>query len=413
MRRSTEENHHSPAFRLKIFDYDRGSDSFCTCDVFLLKKFASEYRYDVPSRMFPASMLLSGPSNRGFHLFQGAWTDPVTGIAYHRNRWYDPRTANWLSEDPLGAVDSPNLYAFVGWGPHVGTDPLGLTTGAEVIAPGVLGLGAFCEWLLGGAAAAAPPVAVGVGVGGFGLYLETLVEDLISVNSDAYVAAERGQQAEITAQLRARQRVLAMEGHPVENEPLILVPPTVDTSPAIFVPGEVDTGPEIFVPGQVDTSPEIFVPGHVDTGPLINPIPDNPVGPNIMTQSTIGPGTWEWKGRRSTGTSLEHQSLMTGRGIRVREDGVSEIQEYVVNGIAFDDYVDGVLIDHKDKMPGFMFNEDGLLKPGIKGAQDWRSEAVRQVRAANGIPVEWVVDSSQVKGFNALIQDIPGIEVRD
>ncbi len=58
--------------------------------------------------------------------FQGAWTDPLTGIAYHRNRWYDPRTASWLSEDPSGAVDSPNLYAFVGWSPQVGTDPLGL-----------------------------------------------------------------------------------------------------------------------------------------------------------------------------------------------------------------------------------------------------------------------------------------------
>jgi RHS repeat-associated protein len=58
-------------------------------------------------------------------LFQGLWTDPVTGIAYARNRWYDARTASWLSEDPLGPVDSPNLYAFVGWGPHVGTDPMG------------------------------------------------------------------------------------------------------------------------------------------------------------------------------------------------------------------------------------------------------------------------------------------------
>ena len=58
--------------------------------------------------------------------FQGAWTDPTTGIAYHRNRWYDPRTANWLSEDPLGAVDSPNLYAFVGWGPQSYRDPMGL-----------------------------------------------------------------------------------------------------------------------------------------------------------------------------------------------------------------------------------------------------------------------------------------------
>ncbi len=59
-------------------------------------------------------------------LFQGARTDPVNGLAYHRNRWYDPRTASWLSEDPAGAVDSPNLYAFVGWGPQVGRVPLGL-----------------------------------------------------------------------------------------------------------------------------------------------------------------------------------------------------------------------------------------------------------------------------------------------
>lgn len=59
-------------------------------------------------------------------LFQGLLHDPVTGLAYARNRWYDPRNAAWLSEDPLGAVDSPNLYGFVGWQPTMGTDPLGL-----------------------------------------------------------------------------------------------------------------------------------------------------------------------------------------------------------------------------------------------------------------------------------------------
>ncbi|MCP4897533.1 MAG: RHS repeat-associated core domain-containing protein [bacterium] len=61
-------------------------------------------------------------------LFQGLWTDPVTGLSYARNRWYDARNASWLSEDPKGAVDSTNLYAFVGWGPHVGRDPMGLAT---------------------------------------------------------------------------------------------------------------------------------------------------------------------------------------------------------------------------------------------------------------------------------------------
>ncbi|HSF39574.1 MAG TPA: Ig-like domain-containing protein [Thermoanaerobaculia bacterium] len=58
-------------------------------------------------------------------LFQGLWTDPVTGVAYARARWYDARNASWLSEDPLLDIDSPNLYAFVGHQPHMGTDPFG------------------------------------------------------------------------------------------------------------------------------------------------------------------------------------------------------------------------------------------------------------------------------------------------
>ncbi|MGV8039607.1 MAG: RHS repeat-associated core domain-containing protein [Thermoanaerobaculaceae bacterium] len=58
-------------------------------------------------------------------LYQGLWTDPVTGIAYARARWYDARTASWLSEDPVGTFDSPNLYAFVAHQPHMATDPTG------------------------------------------------------------------------------------------------------------------------------------------------------------------------------------------------------------------------------------------------------------------------------------------------
>ena len=35
-------------------------------------------------------------------------------------------TVGWLSQDPMGDVDSPNLYSFVGMRPHEKTDPLGL-----------------------------------------------------------------------------------------------------------------------------------------------------------------------------------------------------------------------------------------------------------------------------------------------
>jgi hypothetical protein len=40
-------------------------------------------------------------------------------------------TVGWLSQDPLGDVDSPNLYGFVGMRPHEKTDPLGLLSAGE------------------------------------------------------------------------------------------------------------------------------------------------------------------------------------------------------------------------------------------------------------------------------------------
>jgi len=92
------------------------------------------------ARVFPlaydksASDTLAGafPGGQTFG-FQGAWTDPVTGLAYHRARWYDPRNATWLTEDPLQDLDSPNLYAFVSWQPHMYTDPMGRCLGLDPV----------------------------------------------------------------------------------------------------------------------------------------------------------------------------------------------------------------------------------------------------------------------------------------
>ena len=82
------------------------------------------------ARVFPlaydkdASDTLAGAFPGGqTSLFQGTWTDPVTGLAYHRARWYDPRNATWLSPDPLGEIDSTDLYAFAVARPTMGIDP--------------------------------------------------------------------------------------------------------------------------------------------------------------------------------------------------------------------------------------------------------------------------------------------------
>jgi RHS repeat-associated protein len=60
------------------------------------------------------------------YLFHGMYFDAVLGLALTPNRVYDPRTGHWLTIDPLDDVDSPNLYAFVGWRPHMATDASGL-----------------------------------------------------------------------------------------------------------------------------------------------------------------------------------------------------------------------------------------------------------------------------------------------
>ncbi len=51
--------------------------------------------------------------------------DPDTGLIYARNRWYDPSTGTFLTPDPLGYVDSANLYSFAGGDPVNGRDPTG------------------------------------------------------------------------------------------------------------------------------------------------------------------------------------------------------------------------------------------------------------------------------------------------
>jgi len=90
-----------------------------------------------------ASATLDGAFPGGQNLlFQGAWTDPATGLAYHRSRWYDDKTGFWLSEDPAGEIDSPNPYAYVAMAPHRYVDPDGevIAVGAAVLVGTTIGL---------------------------------------------------------------------------------------------------------------------------------------------------------------------------------------------------------------------------------------------------------------------------------
>jgi RHS repeat-associated protein len=58
-------------------------------------------------------------------LYSGQYTDAESGLQYLRARYYDPKTAQFVSVDPLNAV-TRSPYGYVGGSPLNGTDPSGL-----------------------------------------------------------------------------------------------------------------------------------------------------------------------------------------------------------------------------------------------------------------------------------------------
>jgi RHS repeat-associated protein len=59
--------------------------------------------------------------------FTGASTPNQTGgFTYLRNRWYDPQSGRFLTQDPIGLAGGVNLYAYAGNNPVSFSDPFGL-----------------------------------------------------------------------------------------------------------------------------------------------------------------------------------------------------------------------------------------------------------------------------------------------
>ncbi|WP_168196763.1 RHS repeat-associated core domain-containing protein [Brevundimonas sp. M20] len=57
--------------------------------------------------------------------YTGRQYDPETGLYYYRARYYSPYLGTFLSMDPIGTKDDPNLYIYVGLDPTNATDPTG------------------------------------------------------------------------------------------------------------------------------------------------------------------------------------------------------------------------------------------------------------------------------------------------
>jgi len=61
------------------------------------------------------------------YLFTGRRYDVEAGLYYYRARYYDYYAGRFLQPDPIGYDDGLNMYAYVGNGPLIWVDPLGLS----------------------------------------------------------------------------------------------------------------------------------------------------------------------------------------------------------------------------------------------------------------------------------------------
>ncbi|MCK4365664.1 MAG: hypothetical protein KAW45_06410 [Thermoplasmatales archaeon] len=86
------------------------------------------YAYDVygaVSIMDEAGTPLSNSAVDNPYMFTGRRLDPETGLYYYRARMYNPETGRFMSKDPLGMVDGPNMYSYVSNNPTTFIDPYG------------------------------------------------------------------------------------------------------------------------------------------------------------------------------------------------------------------------------------------------------------------------------------------------
>ena len=67
------------------------------------------------------------------YLFTGRRYDPETDNYYYRARYYDPNMGRFLEIDPVGYIDSMNLYTYVLNNPIILIDPMGLGVGGYPI----------------------------------------------------------------------------------------------------------------------------------------------------------------------------------------------------------------------------------------------------------------------------------------
>jgi hypothetical protein len=132
----------------------------------------------------------------------------------------------------------------------------------------------------------------------------------------------------------------------------------------------------------------------------VNPIGQQ--GPFFVQQNGIatrelGPGTWQ--------PVTEHMSNRA-RTYQQRITGIAPDVGHVVNGVKFDGYRDGILLDAKDRYAQFVDRRTGTFYSWYRGAQGLVDQASRQIQVAGSTPIVWhVSEPNAATAIRSLLQN--------
>ena len=100
-----------------------------------------------------------------------------------------------------------------------------------------------------------------------------------------------------------------------------------------------------------------------------------------------GPGRW---------VTIKESMSAHARAYQAKRTGRSENEVYLVNGVKFDGWKSGTLIDAKSKGWGNFINGRGEFYEWFGGREDLISQARRQIEAAGSYAIRWEAETPQV-----------------
>ncbi len=102
----------------QYYHHDRiGSTRLLTSET---KTELARYEYTSQGKIYASS----GTGSTDYR-FSGKHWDDKSDLYYFVDRYYSPDAIRWITRDPAGFIDGPNLYSYVGGNPMNRTDPLG------------------------------------------------------------------------------------------------------------------------------------------------------------------------------------------------------------------------------------------------------------------------------------------------